>query len=125
VRGWREIFRARQRYESLLARHPLAFADHAAEFYRGVLPRTRRRCGARVGAGTAESRWSRDGPRRCARDQGRTGDWTSSRGTRSRCKSTGQSASIHDDQQWIAGAAAVMVTGALATGSYLGTMEPN
>jgi len=35
VRGWREISRARQRYESLLARHPLAFADHAAEFYLG------------------------------------------------------------------------------------------
>jgi tetratricopeptide (TPR) repeat protein len=34
-RGWREISRARQRFESLLARHPLAFADHAAEFYLG------------------------------------------------------------------------------------------
>lgn len=35
VRGAREISLARQRYESLLARHPLAFADHAAEFYLG------------------------------------------------------------------------------------------
>jgi tetratricopeptide (TPR) repeat protein len=35
VRGRREIALARQRYESLLARHPLAFADHAAEFYLG------------------------------------------------------------------------------------------
>jgi len=30
-----EIDLAQQRYESLLARHPLAFADHAAEFYLG------------------------------------------------------------------------------------------
>jgi tetratricopeptide (TPR) repeat protein len=35
-RGWHEISRARQRFESLLARHPLAFADHAAEFYLGA-----------------------------------------------------------------------------------------
>lgn len=35
MRGRSEISRARQRYESLLARHPLAFADHAAEFYLG------------------------------------------------------------------------------------------
>jgi tetratricopeptide (TPR) repeat protein len=35
VRGWHEISRARQRFEALLARHPLAFADHAAEFYLG------------------------------------------------------------------------------------------
>jgi tetratricopeptide (TPR) repeat protein len=35
VRGRREISRAEQRYESLLAHHPLAFADHAAEFYLG------------------------------------------------------------------------------------------
>jgi tetratricopeptide (TPR) repeat protein len=35
VRGWGEISRARQRYESLLARHPLAFAGHAADFYLG------------------------------------------------------------------------------------------
>lgn len=35
LRGRSEISRARQRYESLLARHPLAFADHAAEFYLG------------------------------------------------------------------------------------------
>ncbi|WP_394846293.1 hypothetical protein LZC95_02365 [Pendulispora brunnea] len=34
-RGRREIARARQRFEALLARHPLAFADHAAEFYLG------------------------------------------------------------------------------------------
>lgn len=34
-RGAREVARARQRYESLLTRHPLAFADHAAEFYLG------------------------------------------------------------------------------------------
>jgi len=34
-RGWREIARARQRFEWLLVRHPLAFADHAAEFYLG------------------------------------------------------------------------------------------
>jgi tetratricopeptide (TPR) repeat protein len=33
--GKREIARARQRFEELLARHPLAFADHAAEFYLG------------------------------------------------------------------------------------------
>jgi tetratricopeptide (TPR) repeat protein len=33
--GWHEISLARQRFESLLARHPLAFADHAAEFYLG------------------------------------------------------------------------------------------
>lgn len=35
VRGRREVSRARQRYEALLARYPLAFADHAAEFYLG------------------------------------------------------------------------------------------
>jgi tetratricopeptide (TPR) repeat protein len=35
LRGEREIFLARQRFELLLARHPLAFADHAAEFYLG------------------------------------------------------------------------------------------
>jgi tetratricopeptide (TPR) repeat protein len=34
-RGWHEISLARQRFESLLARYPLAFADHAAEFYLG------------------------------------------------------------------------------------------
>lgn len=36
ARGWREISDARRRFESLLARHPLAFADHAAEFYLGA-----------------------------------------------------------------------------------------
>src|SRR5262249_48357584 len=35
ARGWREIARARQRFELLLARHPFAFSDHAAEFYLG------------------------------------------------------------------------------------------
>jgi tetratricopeptide (TPR) repeat protein len=34
-RGECEILLARQRYDALLARHPLAFADHAAEFYLG------------------------------------------------------------------------------------------
>ncbi|QSQ27540.1 hypothetical protein JY651_22645 [Pyxidicoccus parkwayensis] len=34
-RGSSEIAQARQRFESLLERHPLAFADHAAEFYLG------------------------------------------------------------------------------------------
>jgi tetratricopeptide (TPR) repeat protein len=34
-RGRNEIAHAQERYESLLARHPLAFADHAAEFYLG------------------------------------------------------------------------------------------
>jgi tetratricopeptide (TPR) repeat protein len=34
-RGRNEIAHARERYESLLACHPLAFADHAAEFYLG------------------------------------------------------------------------------------------
>ena len=33
--GEEEISQARQRFESLLARDPLAFADHAAEFYLG------------------------------------------------------------------------------------------
>jgi tetratricopeptide (TPR) repeat protein len=33
ARGRDEIEQARQRYEELLQRHPLAFADHAAEFY--------------------------------------------------------------------------------------------
>jgi len=33
--GLRYIAKARRRYASLLARHPLAFADHAAEFYLG------------------------------------------------------------------------------------------
>ncbi len=33
--GLRDIAKARRRYVSLLARHPLAFADHAAEFYLG------------------------------------------------------------------------------------------
>ncbi|HJV60198.1 MAG TPA: tetratricopeptide repeat protein [Albitalea sp.] len=32
----REIGLARQRFDALLAKHPLAFADHAAEFYLGV-----------------------------------------------------------------------------------------
>jgi tetratricopeptide (TPR) repeat protein len=36
ARGREEIEHARRRYESLLERHPLAFADHAAEFYLGV-----------------------------------------------------------------------------------------
>jgi hypothetical protein len=36
VRGGREIAAARQRFEALLARQPLAFADHAAEFYLGA-----------------------------------------------------------------------------------------
>jgi hypothetical protein len=36
VRGWREVSRARERYETLLSRHLLAFADHAAEFYLGA-----------------------------------------------------------------------------------------
>jgi tetratricopeptide (TPR) repeat protein len=35
ARGWQEISLARQRFEALLARYPLAFADHAAEFYVG------------------------------------------------------------------------------------------
>jgi len=35
ARGGCEILLARERYESLLARHPQAFADHAAEFYLG------------------------------------------------------------------------------------------
>jgi tetratricopeptide (TPR) repeat protein len=35
ARGWHEISLARQRFESLLSRHPLAFADHATEFYLG------------------------------------------------------------------------------------------
>jgi tetratricopeptide (TPR) repeat protein len=34
-RGAREIADARQRYEALLALHPLAFADHGAEFFLG------------------------------------------------------------------------------------------
>ncbi|HEU4728765.1 MAG TPA: hypothetical protein VFT22_12765 [Kofleriaceae bacterium] len=34
-RGRGEIARARARFEALLVRHPLAFADHAAEFYLG------------------------------------------------------------------------------------------
>ena len=33
--GLRDIAKARRRYESLLTRYPLAFADHAAEFYLG------------------------------------------------------------------------------------------
>ena len=33
--GWREIAEARTSYELLLSRAPLAFADHAAEFYLG------------------------------------------------------------------------------------------
>jgi tetratricopeptide (TPR) repeat protein len=36
VRGAEEIAAARQRYEVLIARHPLAFADHGAEFYLGA-----------------------------------------------------------------------------------------
>lgn len=36
VRGQDEIGGARRRYEELLARHPAAFADHAAEFYLGL-----------------------------------------------------------------------------------------
>lgn len=34
-RGQGEITAARERFETLLARHPLAFADHAARFYLG------------------------------------------------------------------------------------------
>ena len=33
ARGEREIAQARERFEALLRRHPLAFADHAVEFY--------------------------------------------------------------------------------------------
>lgn len=36
ARGRDEIARARKRYEELLARHSLAFADHAVEFYLGA-----------------------------------------------------------------------------------------
>jgi tetratricopeptide (TPR) repeat protein len=36
ARGQAEIQRARWRYDALLARHPAAFADHAAEFYLGA-----------------------------------------------------------------------------------------
>jgi tetratricopeptide (TPR) repeat protein len=36
AQGQAAILRARQRHESLLARHPSAFADHAAEFYLGA-----------------------------------------------------------------------------------------
>lgn len=36
ARGHAEIEQARQRYEALLASHPEAFADHAAEFYLGA-----------------------------------------------------------------------------------------
>jgi len=36
VRGAAEIEAARARFEDLLARQPLAFADHAAEFYLGA-----------------------------------------------------------------------------------------
>lgn len=36
ARGQAAILRARLRYEALLARHPAAFADHAAEFYLGA-----------------------------------------------------------------------------------------
>jgi tetratricopeptide (TPR) repeat protein len=36
ARGQAEILRAGLRYEALLARHPAAFADHAAEFYLGA-----------------------------------------------------------------------------------------
>src|SRR5262249_36554734 len=35
ARGGCEILLARERFESLLDRHPEAFADHAAEFYLG------------------------------------------------------------------------------------------
>jgi tetratricopeptide (TPR) repeat protein len=35
ARGTHEIELARRRYDSLLARYPLAFADHASEFYLG------------------------------------------------------------------------------------------
>jgi tetratricopeptide (TPR) repeat protein len=35
TRGFPEIELARRRYDSLLARYPLAFADHASEFYLG------------------------------------------------------------------------------------------
>lgn len=35
MEGEHDILRAGQRYESLLADYPLAFADHAAEFYLG------------------------------------------------------------------------------------------
>jgi len=36
ARGTHEIAQARTRFEDLLQRHPLAFADHAAEFYLGA-----------------------------------------------------------------------------------------
>lgn len=36
VVGERDVSEAAQRYRSLLERHPLAFADHAAEFYLGA-----------------------------------------------------------------------------------------
>jgi len=35
-RGRDEIFAARQRFDALLARHPRAYADHAAEFFLGA-----------------------------------------------------------------------------------------
>lgn len=36
ARGLEEIARARRRFDELLERHPLAFADHAAEFFLGA-----------------------------------------------------------------------------------------
>src|SRR5436190_22004694 len=43
-RGQREIADARARFETLVARHPLAFADHAAAFYLGAGADPQRAC---------------------------------------------------------------------------------
>ena len=44
ARGQREIADARVRFEALVARHPLAFADHAAAFYLGAGADPERAC---------------------------------------------------------------------------------
>lgn len=76
AQGNEEISRARQRFESLLVRYPLGFADHAAEFYLGPGARSRKGVAAR----RAESGQSRDGPSGGAGCEGCRGNWPISRG---------------------------------------------
>ncbi len=72
ARGQAEIRRARRRYDTLLARHPAAFADHAAEFYLGAGADAQRAWGwARVNLRERQTRRAYTLAIRAARASGR------------------------------------------------------